>query len=134
GLPLVERASGWLRVAGATGGVTVSMGALLVISRVRRRNEAAPAPAGLRENGNTMQDPGPAPEPHPDMPAHAIRVTSLSKRYGKAVAVDDVTFEVTPGEAVAMWGPNGAGKTTILRCLLGIARFTGDVRIQGLDP
>src|SRR5690606_12624708 len=58
----------------------------------------------------------------------------VTKKYGEAIALNDVTFDVAPGEALAMWGPNGAGKTTILRCLLGLARYTGDIRIHGMDP
>jgi ABC-type multidrug transport system ATPase subunit len=66
--------------------------------------------------------------------APAVRVRGLTKRYGETIAVGNADFELAAGEAVAMWGANGAGKTTILRCLLGIARFEGTVRINGLDP
>ena len=38
------------------------------------------------------------------------------------------------GESLGTWGPNGAGKTTIMRCLLGIARYEGEVRIGGFNP
>lgn len=62
-----------------------------------------------------------------------IRVTHLTKRFGTLTAVDDVSFDVQPGEAVALWGANGAGKTTALRCLLHLAPFSGDVTIAGLD-
>ncbi len=64
----------------------------------------------------------------------ALRVSNLTKRYGSVLALDDVGFEVGAGESVALWGPNGAGKTTILRCLLGLARFSGEVRIGDFDP
>ena len=63
-----------------------------------------------------------------------IRVSGLTKRYGAVVALDDVSFDIGPRESVALWGPNGAGKTTVLRCLLGLARYTGEVRIGGVDP
>lgn len=63
-----------------------------------------------------------------------ISVRDLTKHYGRTAVVSDVTFDVRAGEAVALWGPNGAGKTTILRCLLGIARYSGDIRISGIDP
>jgi len=62
-----------------------------------------------------------------------LAVAGLSKRFGKFTAVEDVSFEVAPGEAVALWGPNGAGKSTLLKCLLGLLRFTGTVRIDGHD-
>ncbi|NIV03874.1 MAG: ATP-binding cassette domain-containing protein [Calditrichae bacterium] len=60
-----------------------------------------------------------------------IEVRHLTKRFGKLTAVNDVSFTVTRGEAVAFWGSNGAGKTTVLRCLLGVIPFQGDVSING---
>ena len=62
-----------------------------------------------------------------------IEVTHVSKYFGRLVAVDDLSFSVAPGEAVALWGANGAGKTTALRCLLGLIPFTGQVTIAGLN-
>ncbi len=49
------------------------------------------------------------------------------------MAVNDLSFTLAPGEAVALWGPNGAGKTTIIKCLLGLLRYQGDVRVGGYD-
>ena len=61
-----------------------------------------------------------------------ISVESLSKRYGKTVAVDDLSFEVRAGSMLGFLGPNGAGKTTTLRVLLGLARPTsGRATIDG---
>ncbi|HET9950901.1 MAG TPA: ABC transporter ATP-binding protein [Candidatus Eisenbacteria bacterium] len=51
-----------------------------------------------------------------------IRVEGISKRYGPIVAVDELSFEVVPGETFALIGPNGAGKTTTLKMMLGLAR------------
>jgi Cu-processing system ATP-binding protein len=51
-----------------------------------------------------------------------IRVEGIRKRYGPIVAVDDLSFEVMPGETFALIGPNGAGKTTTLKLMLGLAR------------
>lgn len=53
-----------------------------------------------------------------------IVVSHLSKRYGDVLAVDDLSFEVTPGRVTGFLGPNGAGKTTTLRMLLGLATPT----------
>ena len=56
----------------------------------------------------------------------------LTRRFGDRVAVDDVSFELAPGEVFALLGPNGAGKTTTLRMLAGLIRPTsGSVRIGG---
>ncbi|MFN8035768.1 MAG: ABC transporter ATP-binding protein [Acidimicrobiia bacterium] len=62
-----------------------------------------------------------------------IRIEGLTKRYGSATVVDDVSFTVPGGDALALWGPNGAGKSTIVRCLLGLARFDGTIEVCGLD-
>jgi ABC-type multidrug transport system ATPase subunit len=62
-----------------------------------------------------------------------LAVVALTKRFGKFTAVDGVSFEVKAGEAVALWGPNGAGKSTLLKCLLGLLRFAGTIRIDGHD-
>ncbi len=53
---------------------------------------------------------------------NAISATNLSKRYRRAVAVDNVSFTVGTGEVVGFLGPNGAGKTTTLRMLAGLIR------------
>lgn len=63
-----------------------------------------------------------------------ILVDGVTKRYGMVAAIKELTFAVVPGEALALWGPNGAGKTTILRCLLGLARYEGTIRVAGHDP
>ena len=61
----------------------------------------------------------------------ALAVAKLTKRFAKATAVDDLSFEVRQGETVALWGPNGAGKTTVLRCLLGLLPFQGTLSVMG---
>ena len=62
-----------------------------------------------------------------------IEIRGLTKRYGKTAVVDDFSTTVHPGESIALWGPNGAGKTTIVRCILGLVSYDGDVTVAGLD-
>jgi ABC-type multidrug transport system ATPase subunit len=62
-----------------------------------------------------------------------IRAEHVTKKFGRHRAVDDLSFTVAPGEALALWGPNGAGKTTVLRCVLGLLPFTGSISINGCD-
>ncbi len=52
----------------------------------------------------------------------AIQVTGLGKKFGRLVAVEDVSFTVSYGRITGFLGPNGAGKTTTLRMLLGLIR------------
>jgi ABC-2 type transport system ATP-binding protein len=54
-----------------------------------------------------------------------IEVNALTKRFGKTVAVDDLSFTVERGRITGFLGPNGAGKTTTLRVLLGLVEPTG---------
>jgi ABC-2 type transport system ATP-binding protein len=66
-----------------------------------------------------------------------IAVRGLVKQYGGAArrALDDVTLEIAPGEAIGIIGPNGAGKTTFFGCLLGHLRPTaGTITIDGRSP
>jgi ABC-2 type transport system ATP-binding protein len=66
--------------------------------------------------------------------APAIEVRYLSKRFGDFVAVDDVSFNVQPGEVFGWLGPNGAGKTTTIRMLLGLIKPTsGAAFVLGLN-
>ena len=61
-----------------------------------------------------------------------IRVSHLTRRFAGVTAVDDLDFEVAPGEIVGFLGPNGAGKTTTLRVLAGFLPPTsGEVVVAG---
>jgi ABC-2 type transport system ATP-binding protein len=63
-----------------------------------------------------------------------IKTEHLCKRYGDLVAVDDLSFEVRPGEVLGFLGPNGAGKTTTMRMLAGFVTPTsGRASIFGHD-
>ena len=63
-----------------------------------------------------------------------IRVDNLTKRYGRFLAVDDVSFEVKQGEIFAFLGPNGSGKTTTMKTLVGLVKPTsGRIFVHGID-
>ncbi len=68
------------------------------------------------------------------MPEPAIQVDHLTKKFGDFTAVNEVTFEVQPGEVVGYLGPNGSGKTTTIRMLLGLLLPTsGRAKVLGFD-
>ena len=58
----------------------------------------------------------------------------ISKHFGGLTAVDDVDFEVSAGEVVALLGDNGAGKSTLIKCISGVYRpDSGSVQFKGAD-
>ena len=63
-----------------------------------------------------------------------ISARGLTKRYGKAAAVDGVSFEIPAGRIVGLIGPNGSGKTTTLKAALGLIPFEGELSVLGFDP
>jgi ABC-2 type transport system ATP-binding protein len=63
-----------------------------------------------------------------------ISARHLTKRYGNAVAVDDVSFDIPAGRIVGLIGPNGSGKTTTLKAALGLIPFEGELKVLGMDP
>ena len=67
--------------------------------------------------------------------APAIIVEHLVKKYGRLVAVDDVSLSIHEGEIFGIIGPNGAGKTTTVECISGLrAPNSGSISVYGLDP
>ncbi len=68
------------------------------------------------------------------MSSAVIETEGLTKLYGKARGIDDVTMSVAAGEVFGFLGPNGAGKTTTIRTLLDLIHpSSGSARIFGLD-
>ena len=63
-----------------------------------------------------------------------IEVKNVTKKYGKAVAVEDISFTINDGEIVGLLGPNGAGKSTTMNILTGyIEQTSGEVTIEGYN-
>jgi len=63
-----------------------------------------------------------------------LEVDQLSLHFGGVRALEDVTFDVRPGEIFAVIGPNGAGKTSIFNCLNGVYQPQhGSIRLEGTD-
>lgn len=62
-----------------------------------------------------------------------IQIENVTKRFGRSIAVEDASLSIEAGDSVALWGANGAGKTTLIRCVLGLLRFRGRIRVAGHD-
>jgi Cu-processing system ATP-binding protein len=64
-----------------------------------------------------------------------VTLDSVTKRYGKEAAVNEVTLELDRGQCIALVGHNGAGKTTLIKMMLGVTHPTsGRIRVLGEDP
>ncbi|SEK15324.1 lipooligosaccharide transport system ATP-binding protein [Variovorax sp. OK605] len=75
----------------------------------------------------------PSASPSPTPPP-LFQVSHLRKRYGDTTVVDDLSFEIAPGECLGVIGPNGAGKTTTIRMCLGLtAPDGGEISALGLQ-
>ena len=74
------------------------------------------------------------------MSAQILQVTGVAKRFGGVMAVQDVSFDIQPGEILGLIGPNGAGKTTLVNMITGVAAPTRgsivfeDRPLTGLRP
>ncbi len=68
------------------------------------------------------------------MTQNGIKVQNLVKKFGDLTAVDDLSFEVKPGELFGLLGPNGAGKTTAINIMTGLLEPTnGTALVGGFD-
>jgi ABC-2 type transport system ATP-binding protein len=118
-------------------------------SRVRRPADEPPPPP-LGSNGPQPPDERPLPErPVPERPLpdssiraprggagfereNTIEARNLTKAFGTKVAVDQLTFEVKPGQVTGFLGPNGAGKSTTMRLIMGLGKpDAGSVKVNG---
>ncbi|MBR4430198.1 MAG: ABC transporter ATP-binding protein [Clostridiales bacterium] len=60
-----------------------------------------------------------------------LEVKNVTKRYGKNLACDDVSFNLEPGTLTVLLGPNGAGKSTIIKSIIGFLKYNGSITING---
>ncbi|WP_305804909.1 ABC transporter ATP-binding protein [Stenotrophomonas sp. YIM B06876] len=63
-----------------------------------------------------------------------VSARGLRKAYKNKLALDNTSFTIEPGRIVGLIGPNGAGKTTVLKAMLGLASFEGELQVLGMDP
>lgn len=62
-----------------------------------------------------------------------LEVVNVTKKYGKTLAADNVSFVVPQGKVGILLGPNGAGKSTIIKSIAGLLKYQGSVLIDGND-
>jgi len=60
-----------------------------------------------------------------------LNVSHVTKKYGKTLAVNDVSFHLNPGSTTVLLGPNGAGKSTIMKSIIGFLRYDGEITVGG---
>ncbi len=69
------------------------------------------------------------------MADQTVTLRGVTRRFGRQVAVEDVSFALEPGQTVALVGHNGAGKTTLMKLMLGLIRPSGGtLTVLGQDP
>lgn len=62
-----------------------------------------------------------------------LEVSHFTKRYGRVIACDDISFRLPEGSVTVLLGPNGAGKSTVMKAIIGFLRFEGRILINGKD-
>jgi len=60
-----------------------------------------------------------------------LQVNHLTKKYGKVLACDNVSFQLEPGSVTVLLGPNGAGKSTLMKSIIGFLRYDGEITVDG---
>ena len=107
------------------------MGSRPTVSGRLRAPSSSPAANGVKAKKNGAIGPrlanGDAPQPR-----DVIRLTGVTKSFGRTSVMSGVSFSVAPGELVEITGPSGSGKTTLLRLIHGQLRpSAGEVWLEG---
>lgn len=110
------------------------------VARLGRMLEWVPAPLTIKEGRRALlASRAPVPIVAADQPAAVsgnpiVSVSELTLTHGQRVVVRDLTFEIRPGEVVALMGRNGSGKTTLLRAMMGFHKpLRGRVALNGVE-
>ena len=61
-----------------------------------------------------------------------LEVKNVTKKYGKNLACNDVSFTLEPGSLTVLLGPNGAGKSTIMKSIIGFLKYQGTITVNGI--
>lgn len=61
-----------------------------------------------------------------------LKVTDVTKKYGKVTACDDLSFQLEDGSVTILLGPNGAGKSTIMKSIIGFLKYDGEITVDGV--
>ncbi len=62
-----------------------------------------------------------------------LEVSHVTKKYGKNIACNDLSFTLEPGSVTVLLGPNGAGKSTLMKSIIGFLRFEGQITVNGCN-
>jgi nitrous oxidase accessory protein len=100
--------------------------ALVLLTRLNRKHPEVRNVSNLQHRPTAQRCGSPISNPQP-----IVSVTSVSKYFGQHTALDSISFDARPGEAIALWGVNGAGKTTLLKSILGLIDFAGRIDVDG---
>ncbi|MCC8047286.1 MAG: ABC transporter ATP-binding protein [Clostridiales bacterium] len=62
-----------------------------------------------------------------------LNVSHVTKKYGKVLACDDLSFHLDPGTVTVLLGPNGAGKSTIIKAMIGFLKYEGEITVKNFS-
>lgn len=62
-----------------------------------------------------------------------LEVNHVTKKYGKLLACNDVSFHLDPGSVTVLLGPNGAGKSTLMKSIIGFLKYDGKITVGGFN-